>query len=80
MQHLDSILRSISRGARLKIGTDYFGQPLVMVPRRWLPGTKRVRLTAEEMDVVRNALIARRNMREMHANRTERTSPRYRAA
>lgn len=60
MDKLDYILARIEEGARVRFGMDYFGQRIAEIPRRWLPGQQRFKLSPREMDAVRSALIARR--------------------
>ncbi|MEZ5844807.1 MAG: hypothetical protein R3D27_13880 [Hyphomicrobiaceae bacterium] len=72
MDKLDYILTRIADGARVRVATDYFGQPIVAVPRRWLPGSKRIRLTPNQMDVVHEALMQRKSLRNGASSRRPR--------
>ncbi len=69
MANLQYILARIEQGARIRVATDFFGQPLVAVPRRWLPGSRRIRLTLEQMDMIEQALRDRRDRRRKPGGR-----------
>ena len=60
---LEFALARIREGARIRVATDFFGQTVLEVPRRWLPGSVRIKLSPSQMDEVKRALMVRRSER-----------------
>ena len=65
MSDLNYVLNRIEHGARVKLALDYFGQPMGIVPRRWLPGTRKIRLGSQDLSHVQHALRSRHGARSL---------------
>ena len=54
------VMARIEEGARVRIRMDYFGQHIVVVPRRWIPGERHISVTSGEATEIVRALRRRR--------------------
>lgn len=70
MHDLDSLLRKIQSGAKVRIVQDRYGQEHLELKRDWLPLTKRIELSREDLSKVKNALSARRRTNRQTATVT----------
>jgi len=61
MSDLAYVLGRIEEGARVRFAIDYFGQHIAVVPRRWLPGKRRIKLDRDDAAQVERALRSRRH-------------------
>ncbi len=65
MSNLAYVLARIDEGSRVRLAMDYFGQSIAVVPRRWLPGTRRINLDPSDAKAVERALRNRRQVRRL---------------
>jgi hypothetical protein len=56
---IDSLLRKIKSGARVRIVQDRYGQERIELRRDWLPLTKRIELSRDDLSKIKDALSAR---------------------
>lgn len=56
MSELDTVLKRIEKGAKVRIIQDRYGQERIELKGSWLPFKTRVELSREEMAKVKQAL------------------------
>lgn len=60
MSTIDRIISRIESGSRVRIVQDYFGQEAIEIPYGWLPISRRIKLSHDDIVRVKSALSRRR--------------------